>query len=94
MISMLTKKTAILVDGGYYRVRSIDLWGKRSAKDRADELYRYCISVSQRNHGNYTVFSTMTVLRKTQQTVDRIRYRYLHPTNGQKLLTPVVDREG
>jgi len=43
MISQQTKKTAILIDGGYYRVRSIDLWGKKSAKDRADELYDYCM---------------------------------------------------
>lgn len=43
MLSMQTKRSAILVDGGYYRVRSIDLWGKKSAKDRAEELYRYCM---------------------------------------------------
>jgi hypothetical protein len=33
----------------------------------------------------------MTKLRKTQQAVKRVRCRYLHPTNGQKLLTPVVE---
>lgn len=43
MISMKTKTTAILIDGGYYRVRSMDLWGKKSAKDRASELYDYCM---------------------------------------------------
>ena len=43
MISVQPKRTAILVDGGYYRVRSIDLWGKKSAKERADELYDYCM---------------------------------------------------
>lgn len=43
MVSMKTKKTAILVDGDYYRVRSMNLWGKKSAKDRADELYQYCM---------------------------------------------------
>jgi len=43
MLSMETKKTAILVDGGYYRVRSMNLWGRKSAKDRADELYQYCM---------------------------------------------------
>lgn len=37
------RRTAILVDGGYYRVRSRALWGNKSAKDRADELYSYCI---------------------------------------------------
>ena len=34
---------------------------------------------------------SMTILQKTQQTAERVRYRYLHPTNGQKLLAPVVE---
>lgn len=38
-----TRRTAILIDGGYYRVRARDLWGNKSAKDRADELYQYCL---------------------------------------------------
>ena len=33
----------------------------------------------------------MTTLQKTQQTAERVRFRYLHPNNGQKLLTPVVE---
>jgi len=33
----------------------------------------------------------MTALQKTQQAAERVRCRYLHPTNGQKLLTPVVE---
>lgn len=37
------RRTAILIDGGYYRVRSQDLWGKKSAEDRANELYEYCL---------------------------------------------------
>jgi hypothetical protein len=28
---------------------------------------------------------------KTQQAAERVRCRYLHPTNGQKQLTPVVE---
>lgn len=39
----LTRTTAILVDGGYYRVRSRALWGNLSATDRAKELYDYCM---------------------------------------------------
>jgi hypothetical protein len=35
----------------------------------------------------------MTALLKTQQTAKRIRCRYWHPDNGQKLLTPVVELE-
>lgn len=38
-----TKRTAILVDGGYYRVRAKALWGKKRAADRAKELYDYCM---------------------------------------------------
>ena len=30
-------------------------------------------------------------LRKTQQAAEKVRCRYLHATNGQKQLTPVVD---
>ena len=33
----------------------------------------------------------MTALRKTQQTAERVRCRYLHSTNGQKQLTSDVE---
>ena len=33
----------------------------------------------------------MTVLQKTQQAAERVRYRYLHSINGQNLLTPVFE---
>ena len=35
--------------------------------------------------------SIMTALRKTQQAAEKVRYKYLHPTNEQKQLTPVVE---
>ena len=35
--------------------------------------------------------SIMTALRKTQQAAERVRCSYLHATNGQKQLTPVVE---
>ena len=35
-------KTAILVDGGFYRKRSTHLWGERDAEERANELFKYC----------------------------------------------------
>ena len=34
---------------------------------------------------------SMTTLWKTQQAAERVRGRYLHPTNGQKLVTPVAE---
>lgn len=35
-------RTAILVDGGFYRKRAHYLWGELTAKERADELQQYC----------------------------------------------------
>lgn len=35
-------KTAILVDGGFYRKRATYLWGKKEPDKRAAELYAYC----------------------------------------------------
>ncbi len=35
-------KTAILVDGGFYRKRAAHLWGKKAPEKRAAELYAYC----------------------------------------------------
>jgi hypothetical protein len=37
--------------------------------------------------------TSMTALQKTQQASERVRCRDLHPTNGQKTLTPVVELE-
>ena len=35
-------RTAILVDGGFYRKRANHLWGILTAEERADELQSYC----------------------------------------------------
>ena len=35
-------RTAILVDGGFYRKRAITLWGHKNPQDRAWELVKYC----------------------------------------------------
>lgn len=35
-------KTAILVDGGFYRKRATFLWGKKTPEGRAAELFAYC----------------------------------------------------
>ena len=37
------RKTAIMVDGGFYRRRADNLWGKKSAEGRAEELFKYCL---------------------------------------------------
>lgn len=43
MNQMTTRKTAIMVDGGYYRKRAENLWGKKDAEERANELFQYCL---------------------------------------------------
>lgn len=37
------RKTAILVDGGFYRHRARSLFGKKDGQSRADELIAYCL---------------------------------------------------
>lgn len=37
-------KTAILVDGGFYRKRAYKLWGDKNPITRANELFEYCLS--------------------------------------------------
>lgn len=37
-------KTAILVDGGFYKTRAKTLFGDKTPKDRADELVQYCLA--------------------------------------------------
>ena len=52
-------KTAILVDGGFYRKRSKALWGNKSPSDRADELNDYCYKHLNDNYENrylYRIF--------------------------------------
>lgn len=52
-------KTAILVDGGFYRKRSKSLWGNKSPIDRANELNDYCYKHLQDKYENrylYRIF--------------------------------------
>ncbi len=44
-------KTAILVDGGFYRKRAAHLWGKKTAEERAKELSAYCHAHMQDRDG-------------------------------------------
>ena len=52
-------RTAILVDGGFYRKRAKALWGAKTPRERADELNDYCYKHLQDNYENrylYRVF--------------------------------------
>ena len=51
--------TAILIDGGFYRKRARNLWGDLTPKERAKELYHYCmahLSDSYENRYLYRIF--------------------------------------
>lgn len=39
----VTKRVAILVDGGFYKWRAHTLFGEKTAADRAQELFEYCM---------------------------------------------------
>lgn len=52
-------KTAILVDGGFYRKRARALWGNKTPSERANELNDYCYRHLRDNYENrylYRVF--------------------------------------
>lgn len=52
-------RTAILVDGGFYRKRAKNLWGAKTPKDRAEELKDYCYKHLLDNYENrylYRIF--------------------------------------
>ncbi len=38
-------RTAVLIDGGFYRKRANYFWGEKTPKERADELYDYCMKL-------------------------------------------------
>ena len=38
-------KTAILIDGGFYRKRAFHYWGNKTPKERADELNSFCMKL-------------------------------------------------
>ena len=44
-------KTAIMVDGGFYRKRALRLWGKKKPQERADELYEYVFAHLDKQDG-------------------------------------------
>ncbi len=73
-------KTAILVDGGFFRKRAKHLWGEHSPEETAKALFAYCmrhLSERSREHDLYRIFYyDCPPIRKqmyhplTKQTVD------------------------
>jgi len=44
-------KTAVLVDGGFYRIRANALWGAKTGKERAEELNEYVFKHLKKKDG-------------------------------------------
>ena len=42
-MASFSERTAILVDGGFYRLQAKKLFGDKTPEERADELFSYCI---------------------------------------------------
>lgn len=49
-------KTAILVDGGFYRRRAKYLWGEKSPEETADGLIRYCYKHLTEHHTKHELY--------------------------------------
>ncbi|WP_317380924.1 NYN domain-containing protein [uncultured Intestinimonas sp.] len=49
-------KTAILVDGGFYRKRASHLWGKHSPEETADGLVHYCYRHLKERHATHDLY--------------------------------------
>ncbi|EDS72971.1 hypothetical protein ANASTE_00686 [Anaerofustis stercorihominis DSM 17244] len=74
-------KTAILVDGGFYRKRAMYLWGDKSPSERALELSSYC-----KRHLNEKIDGV-----KTKNDLYRIFYYDCTPIS-KKVYHPLLDR--
>ncbi len=49
-------KTAILVDGGFYRKRAAHLWGHHTPAETADGLIRYCYRHLTEHHAKHELY--------------------------------------
>lgn len=79
MDQAMMRRTAILIDGGYYRKRSLDIWGRKGAAERAAELYTYCmlhISRPEEPRDLYRIF---------YYDCPPLTRQMIHPLTGEKL---------
>lgn len=49
-------RTAILVDGGFYKKRARYYWGEKTAEKRAEELRKYCMSLLYSKYENRSLY--------------------------------------
>ena len=72
-------KTAILIDGAFYRKRAYYLFGPKSPKDRADELEQYCKRHIREEHS------------KEEAVLYRVFY-YDCPPSEKKIYHPLTQK--
>ena len=73
-------KTAILVDGGFYRKRAARLWGKKTAEERAKELNAYCMAHLNDHH------------RQEDRQLYRIFYYDCEPVGRRSVYHPLTKK--
>lgn len=73
-------RTAILVDGGFYRKRAAHLWGKKTAEARAKELSAYCMAHLRDHRGN------------EERQLYRIFYYDCEPIGRRSVFHPLTKR--
>lgn len=49
-------KTAILIDGGFYRKRAFHYWGDKTPEDRANELFDFCMRLLRNKRENRQLY--------------------------------------
>lgn len=74
-------RTAILVDGAFYRKRAMYFWGDKDPRERADELYKYC-----QKHMNDSKSEGVELYRVFYYDCPPIAKRVYHP-----LLNTTID---
>lgn len=49
-------KTAILIDGGFYKKRAFHYWGEKTPEDRANELFEFCMRLLRNKRENRQLY--------------------------------------
>ncbi|HCY8249220.1 TPA: NYN domain-containing protein [Staphylococcus aureus] len=76
------EKVAILVDGVYYRKISAKVYGKVTAKERADELYSYCNRHLKETHFKEEIYNKLyRIFYYDCPPIDKIVYHPLLKKN-------------
>lgn len=93
-------KTAILVDGGFYKKRARVLFGEKSAEGRADELIKYCQRhLKDDNYELYRIFyydckpSEKVIYNPLSQRSDNLKQTDLYTWTNKFLKAIVTKRK-